>query len=612
MDSYKALDLISSSLRPYSAHILIFLFVVFVGLTFAHPQLLLNDEWITVNQLHQLHDGHQVIVNEGKYGFYNGTMNVYFAARGNMLAYSLFLPLLSLPAFWLIDILGNHFVFFILYLWTFIFLILILVLHFPLSQYRYVGKYRWTPAAFAGIFILFFLNLLYYVPFSVTGSDTYPEVLAVVFTNILLLGIAGALTYEINRTLFGDPVFSFFGTVVCLCSSSYIFWSSGCKDHILTLLLFVSVLFCVVKFRYSEDTLYLPLAFLVTGLLAWARPELALWVCIFIGGMWGFILINHLRKKTDTGYGLLLCSPLFTAIGALPFFLNNYLVTKNPLLPTGVVYIPRDSASVVAQATNYGYQNSSIPSPSLVQIFTLKNAVPSSDLFGDIVGILFHPANGSMGLLPVVPLLLVMLGLAIVLVVSKKIRFSQEEIYTIVIIGLLTIPVGIAYANNLVQLNTSRGITPDIRYLSPLYIPLTLLGLFLMRKIFVTDPIEILKKILIISAIGIPVSLYLTAKAYTDPTIVVQLDAPISTVFSSVIFSVAIVSLVVFFVSKFSEIREKIVGLLIALLCAVPFIWQIDISVRFWLFSVTSEKYQAWIPIVNIIYAYCSSPLFIR
>jgi len=48
--------------------VLIFLFALFFTMMFSNPALFLNDEWITVNQLHQLGEGHQVVVNEGKYG----------------------------------------------------------------------------------------------------------------------------------------------------------------------------------------------------------------------------------------------------------------------------------------------------------------------------------------------------------------------------------------------------------------------------------------------------------------------------------------------------------------------------------------------------------------
>jgi hypothetical protein len=590
----------------------VFFLVLFIGLTFAHPELLLTDEWITADQLHQLHDGHQVLVNEGKYGlFENGTPNAYFAARGNMLGYSLFLPLVSLPSLWLVDLFGDHFVFFVLYLWTFALLLSILSIHFIFREYSYAGKWRWTPAALGAVFILFFINSWYYIQFSVNGPGSFPEAIAIVFTNIILLAIAGVLIYEINRTTFDDPAFSLFGTIACLFSSSYVLWATGCKDHILTMFLFVVILWSMIKFQKTDDPWYLPLAFLLTGLLAWARPELALWVFFFVCCIWGYSFIRHLQKKSRTGYLILICSPLFTVIGALPFFLNNYLITKNPLLPPNTLYLSGEAAGLAAQITPSLQQNGSTPLASISRIIALKTTVSSSDIPGDLFGILFHPLNGSMGIFSLTPLFLVMAVLAAVLVLSGKLQFSREEKCIMAVIAFLVVPVFLAYANNLSQLNTSGGITPDIRYLSPVYVPLTLLGLIIMRKAKVCskNPVTILKMILVMCAFGIPLSLFLTAKTYADPQIAAQLDAPLSAAFSLCIFCLAIVTLIVLMLNCFSKRRDTLSAMLIAALCAVPFLWQIDNSVLFWLFSATGNGYPPWIPVIRVLFTVFSSPL---
>jgi hypothetical protein len=612
MDVVGASDSVFSVLQRYRVHILVFLIVLFIGLTFAHPELLLTDEWITVNQLHQLHDGHQVLVNEGKYGLYqNGTPNAYFAARGNQLAYSLFLPMISLPSLWLVDLFGDHFAFFVLYLWTFVLLIILLSLHFIFREYSFVGKWRWTPATTGAIFLLFFINLFYYSGFSVNDPNSFPEITAVVFTNIILLAFAGVLIYEINQTLFDEPAFSLFGTIACLFSSSYVLWATGCKDHILTMLLFVGVLLCMIKFQKTDDTWYLPLGFLIVGLLAWARPELALWVFFFVCCIWGYSFIRQLKKKQESGNILIICSPLFTVFGALPFFLNNYLITKNPLLPPNALYLSGESASIAIQASSQLQPGGDLPGASLYQILTLKNTIPSSNIPGDLFGILFHPLNGSMGIFSLTPLFLVMAVLAVVLVLLQKLQFSRDEIRTMAAIAFLAIPVFLAYANNLHQLNTSGGITPDIRYLSPLYVPLALLGLIIMRRIQVTreNPINILKMTLIICAFGLPLSLFFTAKAYADPQVAAQLDAPMSNAFSLGIFFLAILTLIILTRNSLSHRRDTLSAFLIASLCAAPFIWQIGNSVMFWLFSATRNGYQAWIPLTNILYTVFSFPL---
>jgi len=99
---------ISTFIRAQAIPVLVFLFALFFILTFSNPALFLNDEWITVNQLHQLDQGTQVIINEGKYGtFVNGTPSPYFAERHNLLGYTMMLPILSLPVLKLFGLFGD-------------------------------------------------------------------------------------------------------------------------------------------------------------------------------------------------------------------------------------------------------------------------------------------------------------------------------------------------------------------------------------------------------------------------------------------------------------------------------------------------------------------------
>jgi len=615
MNQSDAHEHITAIVRCYRVHILVFFLVFFVGITFSHPELLLNDEQITVNQLHQLHDGHQVIINEGKYGLYkDGTVSEYFAARGNLLGYSLFLPLISIPAYWLVDIFGEHSIFLLLYLWTFIPLVFVFYVHLFYQDYSYIGKWRWTPSAFIVIFILFFLNLLFYFPVTIYGSDPYPEILAVVFTNILLISIAAALVYELCITLFTDPLLSFFGTVACLTSSSCFFWVSGCKDHILTMVLFTGILFCIVKLHKTGEQWDLPLAFLLTGLLAWARPELALWVCFALCVLWIYSAFRNFNEKLWKQPVVFLLSPAFTLIGALPFFLNNYLVMKNPLVPPGAIYLSAKYSGLASPTASVLQQGSSIQGSSINQIITMKNTVPSANIPADLFGIFFHPMNGSMGVFMLTPLFLVMGIVAGALLLTRRISFTRDELHMIAIISFLALPVILAYSNDLPGLNYSIGITPDIRYLLPVYIPLTLIGLVIARKIpVVTDNLPaIMKTIPVICLVGIPISLYMTATAYADQAVADQLDVPLSNAFTLAILLLAILAVISIVISYYGRRHDALCAFLIASLCALPFIWQITISVRFWLFGATNIGFAAWIPVTRVLYDVMSSPLFVH
>ncbi|MCX6689214.1 MAG: hypothetical protein NTZ39_05950, partial [Methanoregula sp.] len=106
-------------INTYKVHLLVFGIALFLILGCSLPKLFVNDECITTNQLSQLDQGHQVITNEGKYGtFENGTSTRYFDARSNGLGYSLFLPVISLPALKCINFFGNSFLFFLVEFWT--------------------------------------------------------------------------------------------------------------------------------------------------------------------------------------------------------------------------------------------------------------------------------------------------------------------------------------------------------------------------------------------------------------------------------------------------------------------------------------------------------------
>ena len=77
---------------------IIFFGAIFFALTISNAGMFLNDEWVTGSQLDQLNRGHQIVYNEGKYGYHeNGTISNYFEHRDNVLMYSMALPVIAFP-----------------------------------------------------------------------------------------------------------------------------------------------------------------------------------------------------------------------------------------------------------------------------------------------------------------------------------------------------------------------------------------------------------------------------------------------------------------------------------------------------------------------------------
>ena len=590
----------------YRVHLFVFFLALFIGLTLAHPAVLLNDEFITTNQLRQLHEGHQIIINEGKYGLAeNGSMSGYFGYKSNILAYSLFLPMISLPAFWVIDITGEQFAYLILVLWMITALVLLLFINHFFPKFSYVGGWQWTSIMAVVIFLVFFINLYYYSPFSIDPVVNYPEILAIVFTNIILLAVSAMLMYEINRTIFEDPAFSFFGTMVCLFSSSYFLWSTFCKDHILVLACFVPIVLCLVRFIKTGEYWYLPLAFLFSGLLAWARPEIALWVFILTCGICGYTFIRY-RRQDRPGYHPLavLCSPLFTLIGALPFFLNNLLITKNIFLPVMSLYL-HDASTPLAMNSSQSLMHSTGVT-SLQSVITMSlPAIPSSPLatLTDLAGIFFYPRNGSISVFGLVPLFLLAIILVGILLARKKIPFDSEEKRFMGLSLLISLTVFLAYAFEIHSLNTSSGIAPDIRYLSPLYFPLTIVGLLILKKVnvFPENPVDMIKKLLVVGIIGLPFSLILLTLAYAPAAISSTIKFPLGNFFSLYAIALVIITVSVFLSEKILNIGKMAYQYLLLLLCTVPFFWQVNSIFIFRSFSIYAG-YIFWIPAMRVIW----------
>jgi hypothetical protein len=595
---------ISRIMSRYKIHVLIFLAVLSIGITFAHPSLFITDEWVTVNQLAQLHEGHQVILNEGKYGnLENGTLSSYFITKNNYLGYSLFLPIISLPAYWLVDLLGEHFVFFILYLWTLLLIAIALFLDRFLKNFTRIGNWRWTTGLIIAAFVLLFINFRYYLPFVVTGIDSYPEIMAIVFTNILLFAVLAVLIFEINLTIFNNTVFSSFGSLICICCSSYLFWANNCKDHILTAFIFIIVVLMIVKYQKTNAIWYIRTAFFASGLLAWARPELALTICGALCLFTGFILFlrkGEIRLRTD--FIPFLVSPLFTLAGAIPFFINNYLVTGNPLLVPFILW-NKDISTMAT--TNAIQQTPNATFQPLFNIFQASTNLQPSTFLPDIYGIFFSPQSGSLGVFMITPVFLIAMLLIPILFIRKEFQFSYEEKMFMGTMGLLGLAVFLTYVRGLSGMNTSIGITPDIRYLSPLYLPLNLLGLMILKKtrIIGGNEVKIVKWIITIWVFSIPASLMVMSRWYPYPdshgTLYTLLNG-----FDTILLLIMLIFLVIgIYGHEFFQTSPVLPLTLIAAICAIPYIWQIDATFLMRWFGSGLGGYSFWIPAVRMFFA---------
>lgn len=600
---------ISNQFNRYALHILIFLTALFFIITISNPATFFNDEWITLNQLRQMDNGHQMIVNEGTYGvFKNGTITPYFDVKERYLGYTLMLPVLSWPMLKFFSLFGENFRFSVLFFWAFLPILIMVILNQYRPDYTRLWGLPWIWIIF-GIMAGFLLfNLIFYYPFPFHGDTVPREIAAVVFTQHILFAILAVLIFSIISLYTKDTWYSLFGMILCLGCSSYIFWATNAKDHLLTVTILTLSLFFLIRYLLNGNHMDGVSGFIATGLLAWARPEFAL--VMFILSTVFFILLNIYIFKKKTIYPFTfhtrnLLVPLATMFGALPFLLNNYYVNKNPFIPTFLAYLTKNDVSDVYPDI------SSVPSNGEVfqQMDILKMVNPlinkiishysikSTDFSWDFLSILFGPENGAISFSAVAPLLFVSLIMLVYLLYYRTTQLTSRVSWVLLFLFVLLMGLPLTYIGGIQGLNTSLGITPDIRYLSPIYLVISLLSIFLMHHIY-----SGLKwKKITVMTIGIlgmsgPIILFMLLLIFTTGGTAPEYIR----FFNHFSILLACITVLLLILSIKEKISKEFCALFIGAMAISPLAWQILMAYFF--AAAKFNGYPFWVPMMEIVY----------
>jgi hypothetical protein len=233
-------------------------------------------------------------------------------------------------------------------------------------------------------------------------------------------------------------------------------------------------------------------------------------------------------------------------------------------------------------------------------------SIPGSpvDFFRDILEIFFLPQNGSISVLAVVPLFFTMGIVAGILLLLKKISITLEERRIIFLAFGISAVVFLTYIGQAHLLNTDKGIIPDIRYLTPLYLPLTIIGLILLHsfEIFRRDMKYVVRYLFLIAILGTCFILVVTPLAYSG--IVYSENGvilPIGKFFSLYTISIVILTLISMILGFYLKRGYPIMTYLVLLLCSLPFFWQISI-IFFYLTFSGFAGHILWIPIARVIW----------
>jgi hypothetical protein len=307
----------------------------------------------------------------------------------------------------------------------------------------------------------------------------------------------------------------------------------------------------------------------------------------------------------------MILSPLFVLIGALPFFVNNYFVTKNPFVPPWAIWEAGNVQGIVSVVkTSAPTISGSIPwTEKIIHIFLSEISFHPDSFFGDIYGVFFNPQNGGMGVFCLTPLFLIALFLIPIIILIEKHTFSQEDRFFLISMIFFSVLVLAAYITKIYGINTSPGIVPDIRYLSPAYLPLNVVGLIVLKKIpdLSENSSNLLKIMFSFGILLIPVVLVFNVYYYPfseqDPwsSLFIPLNAAASIGIYILISAFLLMHVSFVFLKKqFNFWRPFLIS---AILCT-PFIWQVAATFIMRIWGSGLGGYSFWIPIVRVIYSF--------
>ena len=568
--------------------LIIFLIGFFLCLSLGYPILFLTDEWITANQVNHLVTGGDLLYGYSPYG-----STAYATSHHDTLCYTLALPVISLPAYHLFSLFGDHFRFAVILLWSALLLALLLMVEFWFPQY---ARFRGIPWTWAGIIswgVLFVLNAALYRPFwfvrgvQLYDMKVYPEVAAIVFTNSIAFALLALVAFLIFREVFRSDRWGVLGLAATICCSSYLFWSGNAKDHVLVALFFAVALYCFTLYLSRENPLYLFSSFIAVGWTAWARPELG---PALAAGLIVFALIVAARKgRREIGRAVLAVAGV--PLGALPLFVNNWGLSGHPLvLPWVAGY-----AAARGKALPPG-------SESLMSTVTGHYAPPSGDLLTGLYGTFFEPVRaGSAAFFQVSPLSFFALLLAAAIICSVLRRrptgIDRRDAHILAFFALAAILVLFTYARSIPGMSADPGFVPDMRYLSPAYLPMLVVGVYALKYAgFDADGVrEAIKVLFWLVIIDLPL-IFIILQVISGKSLAGQVTFLMYLTYA---FLAGVVVLYAAVLAKRASPRLLAYAVPVLMLSSLAWFTVVDFRfgiIRGW------ESYHFWIPVVEYIW----------
>ena len=479
------------SIFPDRTAIVIFLLAVTLLLSFWQVGTLLNDEWITANQLTNLKNG-SLTVEVIKYG---GDWGIYNMSGRPVGAYTHALPVFALPVYYALSAV-DHIINLRL------FFIIVWLLAVSALIYYYSGTKR-TKYVLAILALLFFAaNLLLYFFPSLYGFWSFlhhplefarwGEIAAINIVNIVAMCIVILIIYRLFKHIFDSERIGFVAALIALIGTSFPLWALTGKDHSVSLLFIMLAIYFYYSYAESNQVKYKYLAFAMVGLELWVRAEAAvpLFCALFLTELL-FIYRNNTARAQLLNVTKIVAVIL---ISLIPFFINNYLLFGNIFLPTLTDVVITGTTTETAPVSAHGMDQivamlrSTSKIPALFGVMFGKYHV----LSGTVVPFLFHNDNTTlMSIFEVCPLLIFSLFILyrlFVLLRRNARAILKKEYYLPFLFICYSITHILIYSGYTYPYY--RGGTWDYRYFLPVYVPLLYFAFSFLHDYNVLDKLE--------------------------------------------------------------------------------------------------------------------------
>jgi len=495
-------------LFPDRTSIVIFLLAFSLLLTFWQVGLLLNDEWVSANQLTNLKNG-SLTVDVIKYGSDRGIYNVSGRPIG---AYTHALPFFALPVYYALSAVA-HLVNLRLF-----FMLLWLVSVFTLLYYCQLGgTTKKTKYVLVILTMLFFsVNVLLYLypaldkqySFLYTPLDfaRWGEVIALNFLNIVATSIVILIIYRLFNQIFVNEKIGFIAALTVLIGTPFSVWALTGKDHSLSLLFITLGLF--LFYHYATNSISNPLntnqrhhkylAFSMIGLAVWVRAEAAvpLFFALFLSEVLYVYRTNTARQQILNIIKIV----VVIALSLTPFFINNYLLFEN-------IFFPPMKAStdvIIAGSTKI---NETAPVATQIQVRTvliLESASKIPHIFEtmfmhyqeiprNFLPLFFHNDNPTlMSIFEICPLLMfsmLMLYRFLLILIRRNAGAIIKREYYLHFLFFVFIIVHIMIYSEQTSTNLAIG-QWDPRYFLPIYVPMLFFSISFLRDYGVFDKLK--------------------------------------------------------------------------------------------------------------------------